>query len=324
MKAALCRQFGGPEVIEIDDLPDPEPGAGEVVVDVGAVSLNFFDTLIIRNKYQYKPEFPFSPGAEIAGTVSALGEGVSGVEPGQRVMAYIGWNGAREKAVVPAAALAPIPDSVSDAVASGLSVTFGTAMHGLADRGRLAPGETVAVLGASGGAGLAAVQIAKRMGARVIAAASSPEKLEIARANGADEIIDYAKEDLKERLKALSGGAGADVIYDCVGGPYSEPALRATAWGGRFLVVGFAAGDIPKVPLNLILLKGCDMVGVFWGSFTERHPDRNAANIAQVMDWCAKGELAPHIHGEFSLAETRAALEVIDRREAKGKVVVCP
>jgi len=324
MKAALCRQFGGPEVIEIADLPDPQPGPGEVVIDVGAVSLNFFDTLIIRNAYQYKPDFPFSPGAEIAGKVSAIGEGVAGVEPGARVMAYIRWNGCREKALAPASALVPLPDSVSDEVASGLTVTYGTAMHAFQDRGRLQPGETVAVLGASGGAGLAAVQVAKRIGARVIAAASSPEKLAVARAAGADEGIDYAKTDLKQALKDLTDGRGADLVYDCVGGPYAEPALRATAWEGRYLVVGFAAGEIPKIPLNLLLLKGCAAVGVFWGAFSEKFPERNAANVARVVEWCAKGELDPHIHGRFPLQETRAALEIIDRREAKGKVVICP
>lgn len=324
MKAALCRQFGGPEVIEIASLDDPEPGNGEVVIDVGAVSLNFFDTLIIRNKYQYKPEFPFSPGAEIAGKVAKLGPGVTDVEIGQRVLAYTRWNGAREKAVALASALVAVPDTVSDVIASGLTVTYGTAMHGLADRGQLSPGETAVVLGASGGAGLAAVQIAKRMGARVIAAASSPDKLAVAQANGADAVINYAEEDLKEAIKALTQGNGADLIYDCVGGSYAEPALRATAWGGRFMVVGFAAGEIPKIPLNLVLLKSCQIVGVFWGAFSEKFPEANAANIAQVIDWCAKGELEPQIHGEFSLDETRAALEVIDRRQAKGKVVICP
>ena len=324
MKAALCKQFGGPEVIEIENLPDPEPGEGEVVVDVGAVSLNFFDTLMIRDKYQFKPELPFSPGAEIAGTVSVLGPDVTDVELGARVLAYIGLNGCREKVAVDAAALIDVPEGVDDAVASGLTVTYGTAMHGLRDRARLKAGETAVVLGASGGAGLAAVQISKRMGARVIAAASSPEKLDVCGANGADELINYRVEDLKERIKALTNGEGADVIYDCVGGPYSEPALRATAWGGRFLVIGFAAGEIPKIPLNLLLLKGCEMVGVFWGAFAGRFPERNASNIATVIGWCASGKLTPHIHGRFALDDTRKALEIIERRKAKGKVVVCP
>ena len=324
MKAALCRQFGGPEVIEIDTMPDPEPGEGEVVIDVGAASLNFFDTLLLRNKYQYTPEFPFSPGAEVSGKISALGPGVKGVEIGQRMMAYIRWNGAREKALAPANALVPVPDAVSDTVASGLTVTYGTAMHGLCDRGALKAGETVAVLGAAGGAGLAAVHVAKRLGARVIAAASSPEKLEVAQANGADELIDYSKEDLKEAIKGLTGGRGADVIYDCVGGPHAEPALRATALDGRFLVVGFAAGEIPKIPLNLVLLKSCSVVGVFWGAFSEKFPEANAANVAQVMNWCAIGEMSPEIHGEFPLEETRAALEIIDQRQAKGKLVIRP
>lgn len=324
MQAALCRQFGGPETITIEDIDPPEPGPGEVVVRVGAAALNFFDTLIIRDKYQFKPPMPFSPGAEIAGTIESVGPDVADFAPGERVHAYIQWNGCRELTLAKAADLVRVPDGVADEVAAGLTVTYGTAIHGLKDRGRLESGQSVAVLGASGGAGLAAIEIAKLMGAHVIAAASSPEKLAICEAHGADAVIDYASEDLKTRLKELTDGRGADVVYDCVGGPYTEPALRSTGWGGRFLVVGFAAGEIAKPPLNLVLLKGCEIVGVFWGAFAERHPEQNRANIEQVVAWCEAGALKPHIHGAFPLAQTSEALEVIDTRQAKGKVIVCP
>lgn len=324
MKAALCKDFGGPEGIVIEDIAEPVAMDGEVIVDVSAAALNFFDTLAIRNKYQFKPPMPFSPGGEIAGRIGALGSGVEGFSVGDRVAAYIRWNGCREQVAVPAEGLMRIPDCVSDEVAAGLTITYGTGIHGLCDRGRLAPGDNVAVLGASGGAGLAAVEIAAAMGARVIAAASSPEKLAIAEAHGATASIDYSKEDLKSQLRTLTDGAGADIVYDCVGGPHTEPALRSTAWGGRFLVVGFAAGDIPKIPLNLVLLKGCDVVGVFWSTFADREPERNRANIEKAMGWCAEGKLKPRIHGTHPLSETIDALKVIDERRAVGKVIVCP
>lgn len=322
MKAALVKAFDGPAAIAIEDIPEPQAQAGEVVVAVRAAALNFFDTLMARNRYQHTPPLPYSPGAEIAGTIAALGPGVTGWDVGERVHAFIGWNGCRERTVARADALIRVPDGVSDAVAAGLTVTYGTAMHALGDRAHLKPGETVAVLGASGGAGLAAVEIAKLMGARVIAAASSPEKLDLCRQHGADALVNYAEENLRDRLKALTEGAGADVIYDCVGGAYSEAALRATAWAGRFLVVGFASGEIPKVPLNLALLKGCAIVGVFWGAFAERSPAQARAHIEQVMAWVADGRLAPHIHHVYALEETRAALEALDQRQARGKVVV--
>ena len=324
MRAALCKQFGGPDVIAVEDIAEPEPGPGEVVIEVRAAALNFYDTLMIRDKYQLKPPMPFSPAGEVAGTVSALGPNVTGIAPGDRVMAYIKWNGCRERTLARADDLVRIPEGVSDEAAAGLTVTYGTAIHGLKDRGRLQKGQTVAVLGASGGAGLAAVEIAKAMGARVIAAASSPEKLAVCKARGADLLLDYQAEDLKTRLKELTDGRGADIVYDCVGGAFSEPALRSTAWEGRFLVIGFASGEIPKMPLNLALLKGLDIVGVFWNAFADRNPERNSANMAQILDWCASGTLQPHIHGTFPLAETAAALTVLDTRQAKGKVLVCP
>jgi NADPH2:quinone reductase len=322
MKAALCKSLDGPAGLVIEDIAPPQPGAGEVLIAVKAAALNFFDTLITRGKYQSKPDLPFSPSAEVAGVIEALGPGVTGVRVGDRVAAYVGWGGAREKVVAKVDAVVPIPDGVSDAVASGISVTYGTAIHGLKDRGHLKAGETVAVLGAAGGAGLAAVEIAKLMGARVIAVASSAEKLAVCREHGADEAVNYASADLKDGLRALTGGRGVDVVYDCVGGDSSEAALRAMAWQGRFLVVGFASGDIPKIPLNLLLLKGCDAIGVFWGEAVKRDPGANRANMRQVLDWIAQGKLAPRIHGTYPLADIREALGVIDRREAVGKVVL--
>lgn len=321
MKAALCKSLDGPEAVVIEEIADPVPGPGEAVVRVRAAALNFFDTLITRGKYQTKPALPFSPGGEIAGVVESLGPGVTGINVGDRVAAAVGYGGAREKVAVAAASLIPIPPSVPDAVASGVSVTFGTAIHGLKDRGRVKPGETVAVLGASGGAGQAAVEIAKLMGARVIAAASG-DKLDVCRASGADEVVDYDSVDLKQALKDLTGGRGVDVVYDCVGGKYAEPAVRALAWEGRFLVVGFAAGDIPKLPLNLLMLKGADAIGVFWGEAVRRDPARHRANMIEVLDWVAAGKLAPRIHATYPLAEIREAIGVLDRREATGKVVL--
>lgn len=322
MKAALCKSLDGPAGVSVEEIPTPQPGSGEVLVRVKAAALNFFDTLITRGEYQFKPELPFSPGGEIAGVVEALGEGVSGVALGDRVAAYVGWGGAREQVVVQADQLVAIPDGVSDEVAAGIAVTYGTAMHGLKDRGHLRAGETVAVLGAAGGAGLAAVEIAKLMGARVIAVASSEEKLAVTRAHGADDAVNYAGRDLKDGLKALTGGGGVDVVYDCVGGDSAEAALRAMAWQGRFLVIGFASGDIPKIPLNLLLLKGCDAIGVFWSEAVKRNLAGHRENMSQVLQWVAEGKLAPRIHGTFPLAEIRDALSVIDRREAVGKVVL--
>lgn len=321
MKAALCKSLDGPEAVVIEDIADPVPGAGEAVVRVRAAALNFFDTLITRGKYQTKPALPFSPSGEIAGVVESVGPGVTGVKAGDRVAAAVGYGGAREKVAAPAASLIPIPPSVSDVVASAVSVTFGTAIHGLKDRGRVKPGETVAVLGASGGAGQAAVEIAKLLGARVIAAASG-DKADVCRALGADEVVDYDAGDLKETLKDLTDGRGVDVVYDCVGGKYAEPAVRALAWEGRFLVVGFAAGEIPKLPLNLLLLKGADAIGVFWGEAVRRAPERHRANMIEVLDWIAAGKLAPRIHGTYPLAEVREAIAILDRREATGKVVL--
>ncbi len=322
MRAALCKSLDGPDGIAVEELSDPMPGPGEVRVRIRAAALNFLDTLITRGKYQFKPELPFSPAAEIAGEIDMLGPGVEGLAVGQRVCASFGWGGAREFAIARPEQLIPIPDQVSDETAAGITITYGTAMHALKERGRLKPGETVAVLGAAGGAGLAAVQIAKRLGAVVIAVASSPEKLQVCREHGADLLLNYTTTDLKQGLRDLTAGRGVDVVYDCVGGDYSEPALRAMAWMGRFLVVGFAAGSIPRIPLNLLLLKSCDVVGVFWGEASRRDPLGARRNIETVLNWVAAGELRPHTHAALPLTETAEAIRMLDRREATGKVVI--
>ena len=322
MRAVISRVVGGPETLTIEDIADPVAGAGEVVVAMRACALNFFDTLITRDRYQFKPERPFSPGGEIAGIVESLGDGVTGVAVGDRVIAYLKWGGAREKVVVPAGDLVAMPDGLDFVTAATLTVTYGTAIHGLADRGAVRPGETVAVLGASGGAGQAAVEIAKLLGARVIACASGAEKLAFCRSVGADEVIDYESEDLKVRLKLLTGGRGVDVVYDTVGDRFAEPAVRATAWRGRYLVVGFAAGEIPKIPLNLLLLKGCDLRGVFWGDHLVREPAAFAEEMRRLMAWVVDGRLRPHVHGTWPLEETPAAIAEIAARRVRGKIVV--
>ena len=324
MKAVLCTRFGGPDDLELADLPAPEPGGGEVTVAVKAAALNFFDTLIIAGKYQMKPAFPFSPAAEFAGVVDRVGAGVTAFKPGDRVAASMGYGAARECVVIAANRLARVPDNVDFDRAAGLLITYGTTLHALKDRAKLKAGETLAVLGASGGVGLAAVELGKQMGARVIACASSEHKLALARQHGADAVINYAAEDLREALRRATDGKGPDVIYDPVGGPYSEPALRAVGWEGRFLVVGFAAGDIPKLPLNLVLLKNCDIRGVFWGAWSEREPEAHRANIAQLLTWCADGKLAVHIHKIFPLAQTAQALKAIAGRSVMGKVILRP
>ncbi len=322
MKAALCKSLEGSQGLVVENLPEPVAGPGEVIVRVRAAALNFFDTLITRGKYQSKPELPFSPSGEIAGTIESLGDGVSGLNSGDRVAAYVGWGGARERVAIKAEAVIPIPDGVSDEAASGVSITYGTAIHGLKDRAKVQPGETVAVLGASGGAGLAAVEIAKLIGARVIAGASSQSKLDICRAHGADEGIDYDTADLKQALRQLTNGNGVDVVYDCVGDRFAEPAIRALAWEGRYLVVGFAAGEIPSIPLNLFLLKGAAAIGVFWGDAVRRNPARHKSNMIEVLDWVASGALTPRIHATYPLDKIADALAVIERREAAGKVIL--
>jgi len=324
MKAILCTHFGGPDDLEYADIPDPVPGQGEVVVAIHAAALNFFDTLIIAGKYQFKPPFPFSPASEFAGVVESVGAGVSGLAPGDRVLGYGGHGAAREKTALAAQRVVKIPDNLDFDRAAGITVIYGTTLHALKDRARLKPGETLAVLGASGGTGLAAIELGKLMGARVIACASSDEKLAFCRERGADDVINYAKDDLKEALRKVTAGKGADVIYDPVGGPYAEAALRSIAWQGRFLVIGFAAGEIPKIPLNLALLKGCDIVGVFWGAFIERDPKGQRANMADLVRWTAEGKLSAHVHAVYPLKETPAALKAIAARRVMGKVILRP
>jgi NADPH2:quinone reductase len=324
MRVAQFNEFGGSDVLRVESVPEPSAGPGEAVIRVEAVGLNFFDTLMLRNEYQITPPLPFSPGAEIAGVVESVGSGVTEIRPGQRVAAFIGGNGCREKIVTKARNLIPIPNGVSDEVAAGIPVTYGTAFHALQDRGHLNPDESIAVLGAAGGAGLAAVELAKLMGARVIAVASSADKLALATAHGADEGINYTDTDLKAALKSRTSGKGVDVVYDCVGGSHAEPALRATAWEGRYLVLGFASGTIPRIPLNLVLLKGCAIIGVFWTSFVERNPEKHRANTIQLFRWCEEGRITPHIHGTFSLAEIGSALSLIETRKVTGKVIVKP
>ena len=324
MKALLCTRYGTPDDLEFADIPDPEPGPGEAVVKVAAAALNFFDTLIIAGKYQYKPAMPFSPSAEFSGTVERVGTGVTGLKAGDRVLGYSGHGAARERIALSVERLVKLPDGVDFDRAAGLTVTYGTSLHALKDRARLQPDETLAVLGASGGAGLAAVELGKIMGARVIACASSAEKIAFAQKHGADTGIDYGKEDLKDALRRATEGRGADVIYDPVGGAYAEAALRSIAWYGRFLVVGFAAGEIPKLPLNLVLLKGCDVVGVFWGSWIERDKAGHRANTEQLLQWCAQGKLSSHVHAVYPLNEAAAALKAIAARQVMGKVILRP
>ena len=324
MKAVLCHRYGTPDELRLDDLPQPHPDEGEVVVKVAAAALNFFDTLIIAGKYQIKPDFPFSPAAEFAGSVHEIGPGVSGWKVGDRVLSYASFGAAREYVVAQAARLVRLPDNLDFERAAGLSVTYGTTIHALKDRARLQPGETLAVLGAAGGVGLAAIEIGKMMGAKVIACASSDEKCEFAKKHGADESVNYGRDDLRQGLKKIGGSEGIDVVYDAVGGPYAEPALRSIAWKGRYLVIGFAAGDIPKIPLNLVLLKGCDIVGVHWGAFVEREAAQQAANMADIVRWSAEGKLSAHVHAVYPLSQTAAAIKDIAARKVMGKAILKP
>lgn len=322
MRAVLCKAWGPPESLVLEERPTPQPGPGQVLVGLKACGVNFPDTLIIQGKYQFKPELPFSPGGEVAGTVLALGEGVQGFAVGDRVIAATTWGGYAEEVVAEAGRLIPMPDEMDFPVAAAFTLTYGTSHHALKDRARLQPGETLLVLGAAGGVGLAAVELGKAMGARVIAAASSEDKLALCRAHGASDTIDYSREDLRERIKQLTDGRGVDVVYDPVGGDYSEPALRGMAWNGRFLVVGFAAGRIPSLPLNLPLLKGCAIVGVFWGAFTRNEPQRNAANLAELMQWIGEGKLKPHVSATYRLERAADALNDLLQRKVQGKAVL--
>lgn len=322
MRALLCEAHGPADTLVVRDLPDPVAGPGEVVVAVRAAALNFFDTLIIENRYQTKPALPFSPSAECAGTIVAIGEGVSGWRIGERVAAWLGHGAAREKVAVAASQIIRVPDALDDAQAAGLFVTYGTAMHGLIQRGQVVPGETLVILGAAGGAGLAAVEIGALLGARVIACASSADKLALARDHGAQEALDYADDDLRAGLRRLTEGRGVDVLYDTVGGDLAEPAVRSMAWEGRYLVVGFAGGEIPRIPLNLLLLKGCDLRGVFWGEFVRRDPEGHRANMERLLDWAAQGRVRAHVHARIPLERWTEGYALIGDRKAKGKIVL--
>ena len=322
MRALMCQAHGLPETLVLRDMPTPQPEPGAVRVRVKAASVNFPDSLIIQNLYQTRPPLPFSPGSEAAGVVDAVGEGVSSLRVGDRVAAMTTWGAFAEAVAVQASRCFAIPDAMPFDVASGFTMVYGTALHALAQRGRLQPGETLLVLGAAGGVGLAAVEIGKRMGARVIAAASSPDKLALARVHGADDLIDYAATDLKGALKALTGGRGVDVVFDPVGGALADPAFRAMAWDGRYLVIGFAGGDIPAIPLTLPLIKGAAIIGVFWGAFLTKEPEANIANIARLYDWYAQGALRPEISHRFPLEDAAAAIRWVMDRKAMGKVVV--
>ncbi|MEQ5838319.1 NADPH:quinone oxidoreductase [Paraburkholderia acidicola] len=324
MRAIRCNEYGPPESLVVEDLPDLQPKTGEVVIDVKAASVNFPDVLIIENKYQFKPALPFTPGSEVAGIVRAVGDGVTHVRPGARVVAFTGSGGFAEQAVAPAAACIPLADGIDFAQAAAFTLVYGTSHHAVVDRAALQAGETMLVLGAAGGVGLAAVEIGKALGARVIAAASTDEKLAACVEHGADATINYSREDLRERIKALTDGKGPDVIYDPVGGVYAEPAFRSIGWRGRYLVVGFANGEIPKLPLNLTLLKGASLVGVFWGDFAKREPQRNAAAFKELLGWMQQGKLRPFISARYSLEDTGRALRDMAERRVTGKIVIVP
>jgi NADPH2:quinone reductase len=322
VKAVLCKAYGPPEDLALEELDSPRPASDEVLLDVHSCALNFPDVLMIQGKYQSQPPFPFSPGGEVAGTVAAVGAGVKRFAVGQRVFGSPGFGGLAEQVVLKERALRPLPEGMSFQQASGISTTYGTSYYALKQRAALKPGENLLVLGAAGGVGLAAVDLGKALGARVIAAASTEEKLAIARAAGADELINYSDGKLKDKVKALTDGKGADVIYDPVGGELFDQCMRCISWYGRILVIGFAAGDIPKVPINLILLKSCQVVGVFYGAWAAKYPDESAANFGEILDLYRDGRIEPLVGAEYPLSDYAAALRCLMERRAIGKVVV--
>ena len=318
----LCKAYGPPETLVYEDVPSPVPGPGEVVIAVKAASVNFPDTLIIENKYQVKPALPFSPGSECAGLVKAVGEGVTRVRAGDRVMAVTTYGSFAEEVKTNESRVFPIPDGMDFTTASAFLLTYGTSDHALSDRGGLRAGETLLVLGAAGGVGIAALEIGKARGAHVVACASSAEKLAVCRQHGADDTIDYAKDDLRERIKAITSGRGIDVVYDSVGGQYTELALRSLAWRGRHLVVGFASGEIPRIPLNLTLLKGCSIVGVFISEFARREPEQFAAGAKRLGGWFQEGKLRPHVSATLPLENAAEAIARVAARQVTGKLVL--
>nr|WP_314626710.1 NADPH:quinone oxidoreductase family protein [uncultured Noviherbaspirillum sp.] len=324
MKAIVCEAWGLPDTLVVRDLPDVVPDAGKVAIRVEAAGVNFPDVLIIQNKYQFKPELPFTPGGELAGTVMAVGDGVTQYKAGDRVIAFVGQGAFAQQISVPVASVMPMPPGMDFDTAAAITLTYGTSHHAVVDRAQLKAGETMLVLGAAGGVGLAAIEIGKALGARVIAAASTDEKLEVCRQHGADATINYSTQDLREAIKAATDGRGPDVIYDPVGGVYAEPAFRSIGWRGRYLVVGFANGEIPKLPLNLTLLKGASLVGVFWGEYVRREPKANQAGMKELMGWLAEGKIRPHISGRYALSDTPTALNDMAARKVTGKVVIQP
>ncbi|MEM7370092.1 MAG: NADPH:quinone oxidoreductase family protein [Bacteroidota bacterium] len=324
MKAVLCKAYGPPEDLVVEEVPSPKPGKNQVLITVKACGVNFPDTLIIQGKYQFKPPMPFSPGGEVAGIIKEVGEGIKHLKVGQKVFSMTGHGGFAEEVLGNAAGTFPIPDGMDFQTAAGFSTTYGTSYHALADRAKIQAGETLLVLGAAGGVGLAAVDLGVQMGAKVIAAASTDEKLALCKEFGAAETINYQTENLKDRLKELTGGKGVDVVYDPVGGDFSEIALRRTAWEGRFLVIGFAIGEIPKIPLNLPLLKGNQIMGVFWGAFAARDPKKNMANFMHMLQWYQQGKIRPHIHAAYPLENAAEAMNEMLNRKVKGKVILVP
>lgn len=322
MRAVLCKELGMPDSLVLEEVPSLTPGAGQVLISVQACGVNFPDTLIIQGKYQYKPDLPFSPGGEISGVVKQLGSDVDSLQIGDRVIAFSTWGGFAEELVVDQNRTVIISDKMDYERASAFVLTYGTSYHALKDRAHLREGETLLVLGASGGVGLSAIQLGKAMGAKVIAAASNAEKLSVCQENGADHLINYAQDDLRQSVKEITEGRGVDVIYDPVGGSFSEKALRDMSWGGRFLVVGFAAGEIPKVPLNIPLLKGCSVLGVFWGEFTKREPEANKQNNKELMNLFDQGKISPHLHRVYPLEKAGEALNELLQKRVIGKVVL--
>lgn len=322
MRAAMLHEFGPPENLRVEEVPDPEPGPDQVVIDVHACGVNFPDVLMVQDLYQMKPGLPFAPGGEVAGTISAVGSDVTGRSVGDVVAASCGYGGFAEKVAVNASSVFDVPDGVDLTVASAIITTYGTSYHALRDRAQLQPGESLLVLGAAGGVGLAAVELGAAMGAEVIAAASSEAKLETCRAHGALFTVDYSSTDLRAWVKEHTVGRGVDVVYDPVGGDLAEPALRSMAWNGRFLVIGFAAGDIPRIPLNLPLLKGCSIVGVFWGSHVAREPEANREMLTELFAMIADGRLNPEVSATFDLDHAADALRELMDRKVIGKAVV--
>jgi NADPH2:quinone reductase len=324
MKALVCEAYGPIDTLVVKDIPSPVPGPKQLLIKVKAAAVNFPDALMVQGLYQVKPPLPFTPGAEISGIVEAVGAEVMHYKAGDRVIAMVGQGGFAEECIAEAAKAMPLPAGMDFETGAALVLTYGTSLHGLKDCGHLKTGETLVVLGAAGGVGISAIEIGKAMGARVIAAASTDDKLELCKKVGADETVNYSTENLKDRINELTGGKGADVVYDPVGGPYTEPALRALAWRGRLLVIGFAAGEIPKIPLNLALLKERSIVGVYWGDSTRHDPAGHLANLHQLNEWFAAGAIRPVVSEHFPLAAAKDAIAKIANRQVKGKIVVLP